>query len=189
MFIPVFIQGLLLGFGLIVAIGAQNAFVLRQGLRNEHVGSVVAFCALADAVLITAGVMGMAQALGQNPDVARALALAGKTMEALRLLPADPGAALPPVLARVGILAASGQRDLAAKEASAAMAGRSVEERARLGGVAGHLWLDLGRFAEAAPLILTDTQRRAAAWVAVMCLVQVVAAAGLLARALRGRHQ
>ena len=77
MFFPIFIQGLLLGFGLIVAIGAQNAFVLRQGLRNEHVGSVVAFCALADAVLITAGVMGMAQALGQNPGVARALALAG----------------------------------------------------------------------------------------------------------------
>ena len=66
MFFPVFIQGLLLGFGLIVAIGAQNAFVLRQGLRNEHVGSVVAFCALADAVLITAGVMGMAQALGET---------------------------------------------------------------------------------------------------------------------------
>lgn len=43
--------------------------------------------------------------------------------------------------------------------------------------------------AEAAPLILTDMQRRAAAWVAVMCLVQAVAAAGLLARALRGRHQ
>jgi len=43
--------------------------------------------------------------------------------------------------------------------------------------------------AEAAPLILSDMQRRAAAWVAVMCLVQAVAAAGLLARVLRGRHQ
>ncbi|MFZ2987770.1 LysE/ArgO family amino acid transporter, partial [Ideonella sp.] len=54
--LPVFIQGLLLSLGLIVAIGAQNAFVLRQGLRREHVGSVVLFCALADAVLIAAGV-------------------------------------------------------------------------------------------------------------------------------------
>ena len=74
---PVFAQGLALGFGLIVAIGAQNAFVLRQGLRREHVGSVVLFCAVADAVLIAAGVLGMAQALGQSPGLARALALAG----------------------------------------------------------------------------------------------------------------
>lgn len=74
---PVFIQGLALSFGLIVAIGAQNAFVLRQGLRREHVGSVVLFCALADAVLMAAGVMGMAQALGQSPNLAKALALAG----------------------------------------------------------------------------------------------------------------
>lgn len=74
---PVFIQGLVLSLGLIVAIGAQNAFVLRQGLRREHVGSIVLFCALADALLITAGVMGMARALGESPGVARALALAG----------------------------------------------------------------------------------------------------------------
>ena len=47
---PVFAQGLALSLGLIVAIGAQNAFVLRQGLRREHVGSIVLFCALADAV-------------------------------------------------------------------------------------------------------------------------------------------
>ncbi len=74
---PVFLQGLLLGFGLIVAIGAQNAFVLRQGLLRQHVGSVVLFCALADALLISAGVLGMGQALGQSPLLARALALAG----------------------------------------------------------------------------------------------------------------
>jgi L-lysine exporter family protein LysE/ArgO len=74
---PAFVQGLALSFGLIVAIGAQNAFVLRQGLRREHVGSVVLFCALADAVLIAAGVLGMAQALGESPGFARALALAG----------------------------------------------------------------------------------------------------------------
>ena len=73
----VFVQGLALSLGLIVAIGAQNAFVLRQGLRREHVGSVVLFCAVADAVLIAAGVMGMAQALGERPGLARALALAG----------------------------------------------------------------------------------------------------------------
>ncbi|NWF46285.1 amino acid transporter [Hydrogenophaga sp. D2P1] len=74
---PVFVQGLVLSLGLIVAIGAQNAFVLRQGLRREHVGSVVLLCALADAVLITAGVLGMAQALGSHPALAQAMALAG----------------------------------------------------------------------------------------------------------------
>ena len=42
---PVFLQGFALGLGLIVAIGAQNAFVLRQGLRREHVATVVGFCA------------------------------------------------------------------------------------------------------------------------------------------------
>lgn len=83
MFFPVFTQGLALSFSLIVAIGAQNAFVLRQGLRREHVGSIVLFCAIADAVLIAAGVMGMAKALGENPGLARALALAGAAFLAL----------------------------------------------------------------------------------------------------------
>ena len=71
------LSGLGFGFSLIVAIGAQNAFVLRQGLRREHVGSVVLFCALADALLIAAGVWGMARALADSPLLARALALAG----------------------------------------------------------------------------------------------------------------
>jgi L-lysine exporter family protein LysE/ArgO len=75
--LPVFVQGLVLSLGLIVAIGAQNAFVLRQGLRREHVGPIVLFCAAADALLIAAGVLGMAQALGDRPGLARALALAG----------------------------------------------------------------------------------------------------------------
>ena len=73
----VFLQGLALSLSLIVAIGAQNAFVLRQGLRREHVASVVFFCAISDALLIAAGVLGMGQALGERPMVAQALALAG----------------------------------------------------------------------------------------------------------------
>ncbi|AMM24297.1 LysE/ArgO family amino acid transporter [Variovorax sp. PAMC 28711] len=75
--LPAFAQGLALSLGLIAAIGAQNALVLRQGLRREHVGSIVLFCATADAVLIAAGVLGMAHALGQRPELARLLALAG----------------------------------------------------------------------------------------------------------------
>lgn len=74
---PVYTQGFFLSLGLIVAIGAQNAFVLRQGLRREHVASVVLFCAVVDALLIVAGVFGMARALDDRPDLARVLALAG----------------------------------------------------------------------------------------------------------------
>ena len=53
------LAGFRLGLGLIVAIGAQNAFVLRQGIRREHVLAVALFCALSDAVLIALGVSGM----------------------------------------------------------------------------------------------------------------------------------
>jgi L-lysine exporter family protein LysE/ArgO len=60
-------SGLALGLGLIVAIGAQNAFVLRQGLRLEHVAAVVAVCALSDLALITAGVLGAGAALTRAP--------------------------------------------------------------------------------------------------------------------------
>lgn len=54
-----FLAGLGLGLSLIVAIGAQNVFVLRQGLRREHVLPVVVICALSDAVLILVGVAGL----------------------------------------------------------------------------------------------------------------------------------
>jgi L-lysine exporter family protein LysE/ArgO len=53
-----FLPGFLLGFSLILAIGAQNAMVLRQGLRREHVFAVCLTCALSDAILIAAGVAG-----------------------------------------------------------------------------------------------------------------------------------
>ena len=53
------VTGLLTGLALIVAIGAQNAFVLRQGVRREHVGPVVAVCAASDAVLTVGGTAGV----------------------------------------------------------------------------------------------------------------------------------
>jgi L-lysine exporter family protein LysE/ArgO len=52
------LSGFALGISLILAIGAQNAFVLRQGVRGEHVGVVVALCVISDAILIIAGVAG-----------------------------------------------------------------------------------------------------------------------------------
>lgn len=53
-----FLPGFALGMSLILAIGAQNAFILRQGLRREHVFWICLTCALSDAVLIAAGVFG-----------------------------------------------------------------------------------------------------------------------------------
>jgi L-lysine exporter family protein LysE/ArgO len=61
------LSGLGLGLSLIVAIGAQNAFVLRQGLRGEHVLPVVLVCTAADTVLITGGVAGAAAVLAAVP--------------------------------------------------------------------------------------------------------------------------
>ncbi|WFE73407.1 LysE/ArgO family amino acid transporter [Roseinatronobacter sp. S2] len=52
------VAGFFSGLALIAAIGAQNAFVLRQGLRREHVGVVVLICAVSDAVLVALGVAG-----------------------------------------------------------------------------------------------------------------------------------
>jgi L-lysine exporter family protein LysE/ArgO len=71
---PSFLAGIGLGLSLIVAIGAQNLFVLRQGLRREHVLAVAAVCAVSDAVLIALGVSGVGLVLGAVPwliDVVR----------------------------------------------------------------------------------------------------------------------
>ena len=57
--------GFALSFSLILAIGAQNAFVLRQGLMRQHVGALVLFCALSDSVLIVVGVGGLAPFMAQ----------------------------------------------------------------------------------------------------------------------------
>ncbi len=64
-----FVYGFSLGFSLILAIGAQNAFVLKQGLKSEHVFLVCFICALSDAVLIVAGVGGFHLLVARFPDV------------------------------------------------------------------------------------------------------------------------
>lgn len=73
----IFITGLLAGLALIVAIGAQNAWVLRQGIRREHVGIVVVVCALADALLITVGTLGIGTLVQRFPEVLVALRWGG----------------------------------------------------------------------------------------------------------------
>lgn len=71
------LAGLGSGLSLIVAIGAQNAFVLRQGIRREHVLGVVVLCALSDAVLIFAGVAGVGALVSTAPWVLVAARWAG----------------------------------------------------------------------------------------------------------------
>jgi L-lysine exporter family protein LysE/ArgO len=65
--------GFSLSIALIAAIGAQNAFVLRQGLRREHVLPVVAVCAASDALLISVGIAGMGTATAGHPAVLTAV--------------------------------------------------------------------------------------------------------------------
>jgi L-lysine exporter family protein LysE/ArgO len=98
------LEGFALGFGLILAIGAQNAYVLRQGLKCRHVLLIASICALSDALLIGAGVMGLGALIGQAPElvwwvtlggavflfVYGALAL-GRALRPGRLLPAGGG--------------------------------------------------------------------------------------------------
>jgi len=60
------LAGLGFGLGLIVAIGAQNAYVLRQGIRREHVGVVVAVCAVSDVLLITVGAAGVGAVIARH---------------------------------------------------------------------------------------------------------------------------
>lgn len=61
------LSGLGLGLSLIIAIGAQNVFVLRQGIRSEHVLPVVIICAVSDALLIAAGVAGLGFVISAAP--------------------------------------------------------------------------------------------------------------------------
>ena len=73
------LAGTATGLALIVAIGAQNAYVLRQGLARDHVGLVVAICAASDVLLIVAGVAGIGTVVEQAPwaiDVVRWLGVA-----------------------------------------------------------------------------------------------------------------
>ncbi len=64
----IFITGLLLGGSLIIAIGSQNAFVLKQGLLKSHVFIICFICAFSDAVLISIGTSGVGKIIEKNPE-------------------------------------------------------------------------------------------------------------------------
>lgn len=121
--------GFALMASLIVAVGAQNTFVLRQGLRREHVGAVVLFCIAADVTLMAAGVAGLGAAVGRVRGLAAALALGGAAFLAWYAVGALRRALRPTTLA-------------------AESAGGAVPLRAALGRAAGftllnpHVYLD-----------------------------------------------
>lgn len=71
------LAGTLTGLALIVAIGAQNAFVLRQGLRREHVGPVVLICIAADATLILLGTAGVGVVVASHPGLVQVVTWLG----------------------------------------------------------------------------------------------------------------
>jgi L-lysine exporter family protein LysE/ArgO len=107
--------GLLFGLSLIVVLGVQNLFVLRQGALCEHVGTVVAVCSISDVVLIGLGVGGAGAVLAAAPALMSAVRIGGATvllayggLAARRSLRAQslPLAATPPS-ARASVLAAT----------------------------------------------------------------------------------
>jgi L-lysine exporter family protein LysE/ArgO len=71
------LSGFFLGASLIIAIGAQNAFILRQGLLKSHVFVLCLICALSDAVLIAAGVAGLGTLIRQSPLLIELVTLGG----------------------------------------------------------------------------------------------------------------
>lgn len=72
-----YFAGLLFSFSLIVAIGAQNAYVLRQGARRRHVKTVIGICAASDVLLIAAGVAGMGAVVKSDPSLLTVIRLLG----------------------------------------------------------------------------------------------------------------
>jgi len=72
-----FLSGLLLGGSLIIAIGSQNAYVLKQGLLKSHVFLICFICAASDAILITIGTTGIGKVIENSPNLLQAITWGG----------------------------------------------------------------------------------------------------------------
>lgn len=72
-----YVSGFGLGLSLILAIGSQNAFVLKQGLKKQHVFAICLFCAVSDAILISAGVAGFGAVTAKYPNIVTIAKIAG----------------------------------------------------------------------------------------------------------------
>lgn len=73
----IILKGFTVTFSLIVAIGAQNAFVLKQGLKKEYIFSIVAICIFIDILLISSGVFGIGYLVSKNPSILKVIAIIG----------------------------------------------------------------------------------------------------------------
>lgn len=73
----IFIQGFIVCFGLIVSIGAQNAFLLKQGILKQHVFWIALICFLGDVFLMTIGVLGLGTIISELPILSLAISLLG----------------------------------------------------------------------------------------------------------------
>jgi L-lysine exporter family protein LysE/ArgO len=76
-FLPILLSGFLSQAGLIVAVGAQNTFIIRQGIARSHVPAILAICIAADILMITLGTQGMGQVVQSHPLLVKALTWAG----------------------------------------------------------------------------------------------------------------
>ncbi|MCH4161263.1 MAG: LysE family transporter [Bifidobacterium sp.] len=76
-FLPILLSGFLSQAGLIVAVGAQNTFIIRQGIARSHVPQILAICIAADLLMITLGTQGMGQVVQSHPLVIKGLTWAG----------------------------------------------------------------------------------------------------------------
>ncbi|MGM9515323.1 LysE/ArgO family amino acid transporter [Roseateles sp. DB2] len=165
-----FFQGMVLVAGLIVAIGAQNAFVLRQGLLRRHVGLVVAFCALVDALLMALGIWGLGAVDARLPGVTVVLRWAG-----IAFLVAYGLRSLQRVASPGGLQAGSGQ---------AASAGRTLAQAAAFTLLNPHVYLDTVLLVGAIGTAQTPVQRPLFFMGAVCCSLLWFAALGYGARLL-----
>jgi L-lysine exporter family protein LysE/ArgO len=136
------ISGFAFGLSLIVAIGPQNAFMLRQGALREHVATVVVICAASDAILIAVGVAGVGAALGGQPDL----------MDAARVL----GAGL---LLVYGVLAA--RRALARPTGAGADERRESSRAAVIAACLGFTWLNPAVYLDTVVLLGSVANARA----------------------------
>ena len=82
-----YVQGFAVGMSLIIAIGAQNAFVLKQGLKKQFVFWVCLVCALSDSILIVLGVSGFSKVLQHYPENYSFFQMGGVTFPVLLWIP------------------------------------------------------------------------------------------------------
>jgi L-lysine exporter family protein LysE/ArgO len=119
----VFLSGLLFSLSLIVAIGAQNAYVLRQGVLRTHVGTVVLICAASDVALIAAGVAGVGAVVIHRPGLLTLVRAGGSAL-----------------LLGYGALAA--RRALSAAQGSPDVGSRGATRRGVAAAALGFTWLN-----------------------------------------------